>query len=158
MKTNQQISLAICIIVLQLMSSACQKQEVVANPLSSGNLVQFVKGDSSINGLISATAANELSAAFIEQRGNKETRLVKVAVKDLINYMHQMQTNAITDSLGIYFGYYTTATVPSQVPQYLHKYTLYFSVFPATSSTTPSLKTLGNGATAAFLNHGTLYP
>ena len=158
MKTNLQSLITVGIIALQLMSTACQKQEVTATPLSNTNLVQAVKGDSSINGLIAGNAAGELSAAFIQQRGKQETRLVKIAVKDLINYLHQMQTNALSDSLGIHFGYYTTATTPQLHPEYLNKYTLYFAVYPAGGSTNPGFKTLGTGDPNTYLNHGTLYP
>lgn len=158
MKTNQSFSLAIGFILVVMMSIACQKQEIISTPIPNGNIVQAVKGDSSINGLIASTAANELSAAFVQQRGNQESRLIKIAVKDLINYMHQMQTNALSDSLGIHFGYYTSSTVPNQHPDYLHKYTLYFSIYPGPASATPSIKTLGTGGGSSYLNHGTLYP
>ncbi|MBU3745408.1 MAG: hypothetical protein FGM61_12840 [Sediminibacterium sp.] len=158
MKTNLSLTLAIGIIALQTMFIGCQKQEVISTPLANTNLVQAVKGDSAINGLIVGSAAKELSASFIQQRGNQETRLVKIAVKDLINYMHQMQTNALSDSLGIHFGYYTSSTVPAQYPEYLNKYTLYFSVYPAAGSVTPGFKSLGTGDNNTYLNHGTLYP
>lgn len=158
MKINLSTAIAICIFAVQLMSTACQKQEMISNPMPNGNIVQAVKGDSSINGLISGNAANEMSAAFISQRGNQETRMVKIAVKDLINFMHQMQTNAISDSLGIHFGYYTPATVPNQYPEYLHKYTLYFAVYPASGAALPAMKSQGSGSATSFLNHGTLYP
>ena len=158
MKTNPLLLFTASIIVMLLIGTACTKQEVISNPLPNGNSIQLVKGDSSINGLISGSVANQLSTAFIQQRGNAETRLVKIAVKDLINYMHQMQTNALTDSLGIHFGYYTAATTPHQYPEYNNKYTLYFAVYPAVPAASSGFKSLGAGDNGTYLNHGTLYP
>jgi hypothetical protein len=121
-------------------------------------MVQALKGDSSVSGLISGLTATALKTSFIEKRGDQETRLVKISVKDLINYLHQMQTNAYTDSIGIHMGIYSAATVPEAHPDYVGKSTLYFSIFPAGNAATSGIKTFGNSDGSKFLNHGTLYP
>lgn len=147
-----------CCLFIGITWMACNKQEAIPPTTTSTQVVQALKGDSAVNGLINQSIANTLQANFIEKRGNQETRLVKISVKDLINYLHLMQTNAYTDSLGIHMGIYSADNVPPAYPEYKGRYTLYFSVFPASSSAPANSKTLGTTGSNRFLNHGTLYP
>jgi hypothetical protein len=132
---------------------ACTKNETPAP--DTNHLVQSVAGDKSINGIISAGAANEMQSAFIRQEGAEATRLVKISVKDLLNFLHSRNTNALTDSIGIHMGIYTEATTPADRPQYRGRLTIYCSVFNLQPNTT---QTMGSGDSGSFLNHGMLYP
>ena len=147
-----------CWLFIGIAFTACNKQNDSPSTPSAPQMVQALKGDSSVNGLISGLTATALKTSFIEKRGDQETRLVKISVKDLINYLHQMQTNAYTDSIGIHMGIYSVATVPEAHPDYVGKSTLYFSVFPAGNAASSGIKTFGNSDGSKFLNHGTLYP
>ena len=133
---------------------ACSKNETPAEP-STPNLVQAVAGDKSINGLISTQAANEMQAAFLREEGPTATRLVKISVKDLLNFLHSQSANAMTDSLGIHTGIYTEATAPADHPNYRGRLTIFCSVFTAQPKQT---QTMGTGDNNTFLNHGMLYP
>lgn len=147
-----------CSLLIGITFMACSKQETVLPSPTTVQLVQALKGDSSVNGLITQSNATALQASFIEKRGEQETRLVKISVKDLINYLHQMQANAYTDSIGIHMGIYTAASVPVAHPEYLGKQTLYFSVFTKAKEGNSDTKSFGNSDGKAYLNHGTLYP
>jgi hypothetical protein len=133
---------------------ACSKNEVPTEP-TTPNLVQAVAGDQSINGLISTQAANEMQAAFIREEGPTATRLVKISVKDLLNFLHSQSANAMTDSLGIHTGIYTEATTPGDRPNYRGRLTIYCSVFTAQPKGMATMSTDNNNT---FLNHGMLYP
>jgi len=132
---------------------ACSKNET--KPETSNTLVQSVAGDASINGIISASAAEEMQGAFIKSEGPEATRLVKISVKDLLNFLHSQSANALTDSIGIHTGIYTEATTPKDKPQYRGRLTIYCSVFNAQPK---EMQTMGSGDNRAFLNHGMLYP
>ncbi len=150
---NIKNSLQLLLPLLTCCLLACSKNETPAP--DTNHMVQSVSGDKSINGIISASAANEMQAAFIRQHGAEATRLVKISVKDLLNFLHSEQANALTDSIGIHTGIYTEATTPEDRPGYRGRLTIYCSVFTAQPK---DVQTMGTGYSSSFLNHGMLYP
>jgi len=149
-------------LTLAVLLMACQKQQDAAVPANSSSdeaVIKNVAGSGSLSGKISREEAVEMFKAYLEKNNAPgHTEYVAFSIKDLQQYLSDLQTKYKADQVYVNIGVYDEATAPKK--EYVGRTTIFFSGNNNKKASNGSivLHDLMSLDESDFLNHGNIYP